>query len=206
MVWTMTSKATVSEPPSGKLLYSGPDGKVWTDGLELYGLTARGVTVQGVMPGGPSTQPTPAELAAVQGAAKTAYGPLQPWMVVAALFLLLLALSFLGAPFWLTLLLGLAGAAALVALPVSRQSRAFVGLFERREELTLLLSDVPTQAVSNLVDLAPDTPAQTLDAARQPVAVVVRGLPGAERVKLASAVMRRVAVGQALAARKRRTP
>ena len=202
----MTSKATVSEPRSGPLLYSGPAGNVWADGLELYGLTARGVTVQGVMPGGPSTQPTPAELAAVQDAAKNAYGPLKPWMAVAALFLLLVVLNLLRAPLWLTLLPGLAATVVLVVLPVSRQYRAFAGLFERRDELTIVLSDVPTQAVSNLVDIGPDTPAQTLDAARQPVAVVVRGLPGPERVKLGAAIMRRASLGQALGARKGRKP
>lgn len=46
----MTSKATVSEPRSGPLLYSGPAGKVWADGLELYGITPCTVTPRAVRP------------------------------------------------------------------------------------------------------------------------------------------------------------
>ena len=58
------------------------------------------------MPGGPHDPPSPAEMEAVQAAAKNAYGPFRPWMVVAAL-LLFLAPGFLNAPLWLTLPLGL---------------------------------------------------------------------------------------------------
>ncbi|WP_291423444.1 hypothetical protein [Deinococcus sp.] len=198
----MTSTPMAPAPAPSKLLYSGPAGKVWTDGVELYGLKAQGVKVQGVMPGGPTNQPTPAEMEAVQSAARNAYGPLKPWMVIAASFVVLVALSLLRTPFWLTLLLGLALTAALVALPIARQFRAFSGMFERREEVTILLSETPTQMVSSMVEIGPDTPAQTLGAARQPVAVVVTGLPLAERVKLAGAVTRRLALGQVRAGRK----
>lgn len=191
----MTSQATVPSP-SGKPLYTGPAGQVWADGLDLYGLRADGVRVQAVMPGSPQNQPTPAEMEAVQSAARNAYGSLKLWMVAVLGAVIVTALSLLKAPLWLTLLLGAALLVAIVALPVSRQYRAFAGLFERREELTILLSDVPTNAVTSLVEVGPDTPAQTLDASRQPVAVVVRGLPAAERVKLAGAVTRQMAMGQ----------
>ena len=62
--------------------------------------------------------------------------------------------------------------------------------------MTLLLSDHPTQTVSRVVEVGPDLPAQTLGPSDQPVAVVVRGLTAAERVKLAGAVMRHVALRQ----------
>ncbi|MFC6591920.1 hypothetical protein ACFP81_07810 [Deinococcus lacus] len=197
----MSAPAPAPSALPAKPLYSGPAGMVWSDGLKLYNLTAEGVRVQAVMPGGPHNQPSPVEMEAVQNAAQNAYGPLKPWMASVLAALVLLGLSLLNVPLWLTLLLGLAFTAGLIALPVSRQYAAFKSLFEKREEVTILLSDTPTNAVSNLVDIGPDTPAQKLDASRQPVAVVVRGLPVAERVKLAGAVTRQLAMG-ALAARR----
>lgn len=196
-----TSQTTISE--AGKLLYTGPAGKVWTGGLELYKLSASGVNVMAVMPGGPTSQPTQAEMDAVQSAAKTAYGPLQPWMLVVLVVVVFVALKLLGAPTWLTLLLGLAATIALIALPVYRQYQAFTGLFGRREEVTILLSETPTQMVSSIVEIGPDTPRQTLDPRRQPIAVVLKGLPLAERVKLAGAVTRQAAMGQVRAGREK---
>lgn len=182
-------------------LYTGPAGMVWADGLKLYHLSASGVRVQAVMPGSPHNQPTPAELEAVQKASQNAFGPLKPWMLFVLAFAVVFGLSLLHTPLWLTLLLGLALMVALIALPLSRQYKAFSGMFERRDELTILLSDTPTNAVSSMVEVGPDTPAQTLDASRQPVAVVVRGLSAAERVKLGGAVTRHVAMGQLRAGR-----
>ena len=189
-------------PSPGLLLYSGPAGKVWTNAAELYGLRAAGVKVQAVMPGGPHNQPDAAELAAVQQAAKGAYGALQPWTLFLGAAALVFGLGLLHVPLWVTLLLGLGIMVALVAWPVSRQYAAFRGLYERRDEVTLLLSETPTQMVSRLVEVGPDTPPQTLDASQQPVAVVVRGLPLSERIKLAGAVMRHTAMGQMAARRK----
>ena len=40
----MTSKTTVAAPSPGRLLYSRAAGSVWTAGLTLCGLEARGVT------------------------------------------------------------------------------------------------------------------------------------------------------------------
>lgn len=197
----MTSKTTVFALPSGPVLYSGAAGKLWTDGADLYGLTARGVRVQGVMPGGPANQPTPAEMEAVTSAAKNAYGKQGPWLAALAALLVFLALSALGAPTWVKVLVGLAGVVGLLTWPLRRQYQAFSGLFERREELTLLLSDTPTTAVSRVVEVGPDLPAQTLGPSDQPVAVVVRGLTAAERVKLAGAITRHTALGQLRAGR-----
>lgn len=188
--------------PTGKLLYSGPAGKIWTDGLALYNLTAQGVGVQGVMAGGPQNQPSPEEVAALNSAGAGAYGPLKPWMVAVIFMLLFLALNLLGAPAWTGWLLALLAVVALLGWPVYRQFKAYEGLFRSREELTILLSDKPTQMVSSVVEIHPDTPAQTIKATRQPVALVLHGLPLAERIKLSGGVTRHVAMGQMAARRK----
>ncbi len=198
-----TQTATKAPKPPGKLLYNGPAGTVWADGLALYQLSARGITVQGVMAGGPSNQPTPAEMQAVTETAQHPFGPLKPWMVAVIFVLLLVALNGVGAPLWADGLLLLLALAVLVGWPVYRQLKAYESLFAAREELTILLSDIPTQMVSSMVEVGPDTPAEVIKPARQPVAVVVRGLSAAERAKLARSVTQHVAVGQALAARKK---
>lgn len=192
------TRASQPTPPAAptKLLYAGPAGKVWADGLELYGLRASGINVMGLMPGSPSHQPSAEEMAAVSSAAQSAYGPLRPWMVVVGALLVFLALTLLGVPAWAKVLAGVVMTALLVALPAYRQYQAFQGLFGSHDELTLVLSDTPTQAVSSVVEVGPETPRQELSAARQPVAVVLRGLPVAERIKLAGAVTRHTAMRQ----------
>lgn len=149
-----------------------------------------------VMPGGPHNQPTPAEAEAVANAAKTAYGPLKPWMLFLLTALLFCLLGLLKLPFWAFFLLGLLLTLALAGWPLYKQYKAFEGSFACREELTILLSDAPTNAVSRVVEVGPETAAQTLGPSDQPVAVVVRGLPLPERVKLAGAVMRHVGLKQ----------
>ena len=58
------------------------------------------------------------------------------------------------------------------------------------------LRDTALTAVSRVAEVGPDLPRQTLGPGDQPIAVVVRGLTAAERVKLAGAVMRHTAMGQ----------
>ena len=190
-------------PAPRKLIYQGPAGRVWESGLELYKLSAQGVTLQGVMAGGPSNQPTPEELREVGGAAKRAFGPLQPWMVALLFALLFAALQVAGLPTWVGVALLLLAVAVLLGWPVYRQYAAYEAMFRRREELTILLSETPTQMVSSMVEVSPSTPAHTGSAARQPIAVVVRGMPAADRVKLASAITRQVALRQGLSAARR---
>lgn len=185
-----------SPKPSLAPLYSGPAGHIWSHGLDLYGLQAQDVNIAGVMPGGPHNQPTPAEAEAVMNAGKNAYGPLKPWMLFVLSALLFFGLSLLRLPLWAFLLLGLLLTLALAGWPLYKQYKAFTASFAAREELTLLLSPTPTNAVSRVIEVGPDTPAQTLGPSDQPVAVVVRGLALPERVKLAGAVMRHTAMGQ----------
>lgn len=187
-------------PPSASVprvpLFQSAAGQVGSNFLNLYNLSAEGISVQGVMPGGPHNQPTPAEAEAVANAAKTAFGPLKPWMLLVLSALFFLGLSLLKLPLWAYLLVGLIVSLALGAVPVYKQYKAFEAMFAAREEVTLLLSDTPTTAVSRVVEVGPNTPGQKLGPTDQPVAVVVTGLPLPERVKLAGAVTRHVALRQ----------
>lgn len=200
----MTTPKTAAPQATRKLLYSGPAGKVWADGLELYSLKAEGITVQGAMAGGPSNQPTPEEIAAVSSATQNVFGPLKPWMIALIFVLVFAGLQAAGAPGWLGVVLLLLALVVLIGLPVSRQLKAVDSMYHSRDEITLLLSDTPTQMVSSLVEIDPNTPQQTIKPARQPVAVVVRGLSPAERAKLGRAVTQHMAIHQALAARSKK--